>query len=113
MNARRLSHLRNAGASAALEIARLRQDVLADIQEHISLSILDMAQCVHGFGTINQVDMQVCAASCGTRDHDDPSSREVILPPHTPSESTHNSNYSCKMTKDMPCNHIKEKHERN
>ena len=33
MNARRLSHLKNAGASAALEIAR--QDVLADVQQHI------------------------------------------------------------------------------
>jgi len=41
MNARRLSHLKKAGASAALEIAR--QDVLADIQKRISLSTLDMA----------------------------------------------------------------------
>ena len=47
MNARRLSHLKNAGASAALEIARQDEDVIADnIQEHISLSTLDMAQCV-------------------------------------------------------------------
>ena len=55
MNARRLSHLKNAGASAALEIARQdsSQDVLADVQEHISLSTLDMAQCVSDFGTIN------------------------------------------------------------
>ena len=51
MNAGRLSHLKNAGASAALDIAR--QGVLADIQEHISLSTLDMAQCVSDFGTIN------------------------------------------------------------
>ena len=47
MNSRRLSHLKNAGASAALEIARQDEDVIADnIQEHISLSTLDMAQCV-------------------------------------------------------------------
>ena len=65
MNAGRLSHLKNAGASAALDIAR--QDVLADIQEHVFWSTLDMAQCVSDFDTINQVDMQVCA-SCGTRD---------------------------------------------
>ena len=67
MNAGRLSHLKNAGASAALDIAR--QDVLADIQEHIfwSTRTIDMAQCVSDFDTINQVDMQVCA-SCGTRD---------------------------------------------
>ena len=82
MNARRLSYLKNAGASAALEIAR--QDVLADIYIHqkhifISLSTLDMlAQCVSNFGTINHVDMPVCA-SCDTRDPDDPYSREVIL----------------------------------
>ena len=44
MNARRLSHLKHAGASAALEIAR--QGVLADAQQHISLSTLDMARCV-------------------------------------------------------------------
>ena len=37
-----------------------------------------MAQCVSDFGTINQVEMQVCA-SCGTRDLDDPYSCEVIL----------------------------------
>jgi len=74
MNARRLSHLKNAGASAALEIAR--QDVLADIQQHISLSTLDMAQCVSDFSAVNNVDMRVCA-SCGTRDPDDPYSREV------------------------------------
>ena len=59
MKACRLSHLENAGASAALEIAR--QGVLADIQEHISLSItLDMAQCVSDFDTINTVDMCKC-----------------------------------------------------
>ena len=51
MNARRLSHLKNAGASAALEIAR--QDVLADVQQHISLSTLDMAQCVSDFSAAN------------------------------------------------------------
>ena len=61
MNARRLSHLKNAGASAALEIAR--QDVLADVQQHISLSTLDMAQCVSDLDTINQVDMQVFTSS--------------------------------------------------
>ena len=75
---RRLSNLKKAGASAALEIAR--QDVLADrdIQaEHMSLSTLDMAQCVSDFGTVNTVDMQVCA-SRGTRDADGPYSREVI-----------------------------------
>ena len=81
MNARRLSHLKNAGASAALEIAR--QDVLADVQQHISLSTLDMAQCecvtFSDFSAVNNVDMRVCA-SCGiTRDPDDPYSREVIL----------------------------------
>ena len=55
MNARRRFHLKNARASAALEIARQdsSQDVLADVQEHISLSTLDMAQCVSDFGTIN------------------------------------------------------------
>ena len=74
MNARRLSHLKNAGASAALEIAR--QDVLADVQQHISLSTLDMAQCVSDFSAVNNVDMRVCA-SCGTRDPDDPYSRDV------------------------------------
>lgn len=63
----RLFHLKKAGASADhLEIAR--QDVLADIQEDISLSTLDMARCVSDFGTINTVDMQVVCASCGTRD---------------------------------------------
>ena len=77
MNAGRLSHLKNAGSSAALDIAR--QDVLADIQEHIFLSTLDMAQCVSDFDIINQqVDMQVCA-SCGTRDPDDPYFPEVTL----------------------------------
>ena len=77
MKARRLSHLKNAGASAALEIAR--QDVLADVQQHICLSTLDMAQCVSDFSAVNNVDMRVCA-SCGiTRDPDDPYSREVIL----------------------------------
>ena len=69
MNARRLSHLKNAGASAALEIAR--QDVLADRdmqdQEHISLSTLDMTQRLIDFDTFNTVDMQVCA-SCGTQE---------------------------------------------
>ena len=74
MNARRLSHLKNAGASAALEIAR--QEVLADVQQHISLSTLDMAQCVSDFSAVNNVDVRVCA-SCGTRDPDDPYSREV------------------------------------
>jgi len=74
MNARRLSHLKNAGASAALEIAR--QDVLADVQQHISLSTLDMARCVSDFSDVNNVDMKVCG-SCGTRDPDDPYSREV------------------------------------
>ena len=75
MNAPRLSHLKKAGASAALEIAR--QDVFADIQEHISVPSLDMAQGVSDFGTVNTVNMQVCA-SCGTRDPDDLYSREVI-----------------------------------
>ena len=37
-----------------------------------------LAQCVSNFGTINHVDMPVCA-SCDTRDPDDPYSREVIL----------------------------------
>ena len=77
MNARRLSHLKHAGASAALEIAR--QDVLADAQQHISLSTLDMARCVSDFSDVNNVeciDMKVCGA-CGTRDPDDPYSREV------------------------------------
>jgi len=76
MNARRLSHLKNAGASAALEIAR--QDVLADVQQHISLSTLDMARRVSDFSDVNNVDnfMKVCG-SCGTRDPDDPYSREV------------------------------------
>jgi len=41
MNARPLSHLKNAGASAALEIAR--QDVLADVQQHISLSVCQLS----------------------------------------------------------------------
>ena len=58
MNARRLSHLKKAGASAALEIAR--QDVLADIQEHISLSTLDIAQCVSAFGTVSTVGTCKC-----------------------------------------------------
>ena len=53
MNARRLSHLKHAGASAALEIAR--QDVLADAQQHISLSTLDMARCVSDFSDVNNV----------------------------------------------------------
>jgi len=74
MNARRLSHLKHAGAWAALEIAR--QDVLADAEQHISLSTLDMAQCVSDFSDVNNVDMKVCDA-CGTRDPDDPYSREV------------------------------------
>ena len=74
MNARRLSHLKHAGAWAALEISR--QDVLADVQQHISLSTLDMAQCVSDFSAVNNVDMRVCA-SCGIRDPDDPYSREV------------------------------------
>jgi len=76
MNARRLSHLKNAGASAALEIAR--QDVLADVQQHISLSTLDMARRVSDFSDVNNVDndMKVCG-SCGTRDPDDPYPREV------------------------------------
>ena len=65
MNARRLSHLKNAAASAALEIAR--QDVLADVQQDISFSTIDMAQCVSDFSAVNNVDMRVCA-SCGTRD---------------------------------------------
>jgi len=60
MNARRLSHLKHAGASAALEIAR--QDVLADAQQHISLSTLDMARCVSDFSDVNNVDMKVCGA---------------------------------------------------
>ena len=76
MNARRLSHLKNAGASAALEIAR--QDVLADVQQHISLSTLDMAGCVSDFSDVNNVDMKVCGA-CGARDPDDPYSRQVRL----------------------------------
>jgi len=54
MNARRLSHLKHAGAWAALEIAR--QDVLADVQHHISLSTLDMARCVSDFSDVNNVD---------------------------------------------------------
>jgi len=78
MNARRLSHLKNAGASAALEIAR--QDVLADVQQHISLSTLDVARRVSDFSDVNNVDnhndMKVCG-SCGTRGPDDPYPREV------------------------------------
>jgi len=74
MNARRLSHLTRAGAWAALEIAR--QDVLADAEQHISLSTLDMARCVSDFSDVNNVDMKVTGA-CGTRDPDDPYSREV------------------------------------
>ena len=74
MNARRLSHLKHAGAWAALEIAR--QDVLADADQHISLSTLDMARRVSDFSDVNNVDIRVCA-SCGTRDPDDPYSREV------------------------------------
>ena len=58
-------------------LSRFLQDVLADLPEHISLSTLAMAQCVSDFGTASTVDMQVCA-SCGTRDPDDPYSREVI-----------------------------------
>jgi len=50
MNACRLSLLKNTGASAALEIAR--QDVLADVQQHICLSTLDMAQCVSDFSAV-------------------------------------------------------------
>ena len=65
----RLFHLKKAGASAVhLEIARQDVLVLADIQEDISLSTLDMARCVSDFGTIKTVDMQVVCASCGTRD---------------------------------------------
>jgi len=60
MNARRLSHLKHAGAWAALEIAR--QDVLADVQQHISLSTLDMARCVSDFSDVNNVDMKVCGS---------------------------------------------------
>ena len=74
MNARRLSHLKHAGAWAALEIAR--QDVLADTDQHISLSTLDMAGCVSDFSDVNNVDMKVCGA-CGARDPDDPYPREV------------------------------------
>jgi len=55
MDARRLSHLKKSGASAALEIAR--QDVLADVQQHISLSTLDMAQCVSDFSAVNNHTM--------------------------------------------------------
>ena len=76
MNARRLSHLKHAGAWAALEIAR--QDVLADTDQHISLSTLDMAGCVSDFSDVNNVDMKVCGA-CGARDPDDPYSRQVRL----------------------------------
>ena len=79
MNARRLSHLKNAGASAALEIAR--QDVLADAQQHISLSTLDMARCVSDFSDVNHVDMKGCG-SCGTRDPDDPYPREAVSYTH-------------------------------
>ena len=76
MNARRLSHLKNAGASAALEIAR--QDVLADVQQHISLSTLDMARRVSDFSDVNNVDNDMKVwGSCGTRDPDDPYPREV------------------------------------
>ena len=53
MNTRRLSHLKNAGASAALEIAR--QDVLADVQQQISLSTLDMARCVSDFSAMSTI----------------------------------------------------------
>ena len=76
MNARHLSHLKHAGAWAALEIAR--QDVLANVQQHISLSTLDMARRVSDFSDVNNVDndMKVCG-SCGTRDPDDPYPREV------------------------------------
>ena len=77
MDARRLSHLEKSGASAALEIAR--QDVLADVQQHISLSTLDMARCVSDFSDVNHVDMKGCG-SCGTRDPDDPYSREYNTP---------------------------------
>ena len=81
MNARRLSHLKKAGASAAFEIAR--QDVLANIQEHAHFFVNSnsrhglQSESVSDFGTINTVDVQVCAL-CGTRDPDDPYSREVI-----------------------------------
>ena len=77
MNARRLFHLKKAGASAALEIPIVK--TYADIQGNTSLSTLDTARCVSYFGTVNTVDMQV-RASCGmrtltTRIY----SREVIL----------------------------------
>ena len=56
----RLFHLKKAGASAVhLEIARQDVLVLADIQEDISLSTLDMARCISDFGIVNTVDMQV------------------------------------------------------
>ena len=37
-----------------------------------------MARCVSDFSDVNHVDMKGCG-SCGTRDPDDPYSREVIL----------------------------------
>ena len=58
MNARRLSHLKKAGASAALEIAR--QDVLADIQKRISLSTLDMAMACKVLAILAQLTLLMC-----------------------------------------------------
>ena len=84
MNARRLFHLKNAGASAALEIARqdgrttysqiYRSTFLCQFSTWLSVSVLAilLAQI-----TLLSVDMQVCA-SCGTRTPDDPYSRKVV-----------------------------------
>ena len=76
MNARRLHRLKACGAFDAHEVAR--QDVIADIEEHITLSTVDIARCVGDFGARNRVYMQVCAA-CGTRDPNDPCSHVVSL----------------------------------
>ena len=84
IDARRLSHLKQAGASAALEIAR--QDILADIQasEHISLSTLDMARCFSDEIILAESTLLICKCvlhvARGTPTTRTPYSREVIRP---------------------------------
>jgi len=62
MNARRLSHLKNAGASAALEIAR--QDVLADVQQHISLSVCQLSTWLNVLAISAQSTMLIMICEC-------------------------------------------------
>ena len=65
MNARRRRHLKACGASDAHKIAR--QDIIADMNEHITLSTIDIAQCVGDGASVASAHVTVSRCKCVRR----------------------------------------------